>query len=174
MGGLLFVGSLVLGSACASVPAEVQSSLVRCYQFQYDAGARALGLPWGFVLHAQELGDDGPLTLPNLRRAETATSPAGRLDYPFGFWRVTSDDSVQIGHPGGGGFSLSLFPEGQDLAGSGRAVGDVLRPGETPPARGRHTRWWQGGSFVGPPERAALLPPIGAFVAHAPPVDDLP
>ena len=127
----LLASGLVLG-ACASVSDGVSAQLAGCYQFRHDAAARALGLPWGVVLHDEPLEGDWPLLadLPGVMRAETATSPEGRADHPFGYWRTTAADSVEVGSPGGGGFTLTLFPEGEDLVGAGLRGGDAPRPGE--------------------------------------------
>jgi hypothetical protein len=123
-------GALLLG-ACASVPDAAQGQVAGCWQFRWDEGARTLGLPWGVVLHDEPLPGDWPLAAsPEPMLAETATSPTGREDHPFGYWRLTEADSVEIGHPGGGGFTLTLVLEGDDLVGSGVAVGDAVRPGE--------------------------------------------
>lgn len=122
----------LLASACASL-AEPQSDWVGCYQFRWDESARTLGLPWGFELLDEPLEEGWPISASyeGVRRALTATSPTGREDHPFGYWRVTAEDSVEVGYPAGGaGFSLELGREGrQDLAGTAEPVGDVLQPG---------------------------------------------
>jgi hypothetical protein len=116
--------------ACASGASSQPSALAGCYQFERNAGARALGLPWGFVLEDAPLGAGWPLVgdRPGVQRALTATSPTGRADAPFGYW-APAGDSIEIGHPGGGGFVLTLAAAGQDLTGQGVAVGDAVPPG---------------------------------------------
>jgi hypothetical protein len=75
----------------------------------------------------------------NVRKALTATSATAREDHPFGYWRVTPEDSVELGHPAGGaGFTLILSRDGQDLSGHGRAVGDALPPGAPAGTPARH------------------------------------
>ena len=125
--------------ACASGASSQPSELAGCYQFERNAGARTLGLPWGFVLEDGELGPGWPLVADRVgvQRALTATSPTGRADFPFGYW-APAGDSIEIGHPGGGGFVLTLAPQGQDLIGQGVAVGDAVplggAMGPRPPA----------------------------------------
>jgi len=127
---LSWVAVPLVAAGCSALPSPQAAALAGCYQFRWDAGARALGLPWGVVLLDEPLAEGWPLTasLEGVRRAVTATSPSGRDDHPFGFWRPTSADSVQIGHPAGGGFTLTLAPDGPDLVGQGRAVGDAVAP----------------------------------------------
>jgi hypothetical protein len=113
------------------------AELAGCYQFRWDEGARSLRLPWGVVLVDEPVGYGWMITMryEDVKLALTATSPTEREDHPLGYWRVTAQDSVELGHPGGGaGFTLTLAPAGQDLVGVGRTVGDVLQPGETPPS----------------------------------------
>ena len=116
-----------LVSSCASVPARTVSA-AGCYQFERNDGARALGLPWGVELLAEPLGPGWPLwtDVSGVRSARTATGPVERDDHPFGYWRVTAGDSIEIGHPGGGGAVLTLGPGGQDLVGRGNAAGDAV------------------------------------------------
>lgn len=131
----LALACVAVAAACASLRDAPGSAVAGCYQFRWDAGARALGLPWGLVLLDEPLGEGWLVArqFPAARRAETATSPTGREDHPFGYWRRTSGDSVEVGHPGGGaGFVLTLAPEGRDLVGRGAAVGDALAPGQPP------------------------------------------
>jgi hypothetical protein len=115
-------------AACASGASSQASELAGCYQLERNAGARALGLPWGFVLEDEELGAGWPLVSERagVQRARTATSPTGRADVPFGYWASAAGDSVEIGYPGGGGVVLTLASTGQDLIGQGVAVGDAV------------------------------------------------
>lgn len=115
------------GAACPAPQDGVVAELPACFQFERNAGARALGLPWGFVLEDEALGSGWPLVAdrPGVRRARTATSPTERADQPFGYW-APAGDSVEIGYPGGGGVVLTLSPQGQDLIGQGVAVGDAV------------------------------------------------
>lgn len=135
------IGGLSFGVAatCAPRTAEEASDATACFQFERDAGARALGLPWGAVLEDVPLGEGWPLVSDRagVRRALTATSPTGRADHPFGYWAPAAGDSVELGHPGGGGLVLTLGRSGQDLIGHGTAVGDAVplggRVGPRPP-----------------------------------------
>ena len=132
--GLAFASLVAWG--CASAPAGSDPA-VGCYQFERDAGAAALALPWGVELENEPLGAGWPLMadLAGVRRARTASGPVERDDHPFGYWRPASGDSIEVGHPGGGGVTLMLAPRGQDLIGSGTASGDALRLGAAPGAR---------------------------------------
>jgi hypothetical protein len=129
---------LAVGCASAQQSGADVAAVVGCYQFERDAGARALGLPWGVELHdaalppgSQVLGRSS-----GARVAETATSATARQDHPFGYWASVAGDSLEIGYPGpGGGFVLRLARRGQDLVGLGRAVGDAVRPGDPPGSR---------------------------------------
>jgi hypothetical protein len=121
-----------MGESCPKQAAQAAASLVGCYQFEHDAGAKALGLPWGVVLEDAALGPGWPLVSdrPGVRRATTALSATDRADHPFGYWAPAQGDSIEIGHPGGGALVLTLTPSGQDLIGRGVAAGDAVRPGE--------------------------------------------
>lgn len=128
--GALFAAALV-GAACASAGArDGVDELVGCYQFEVSADSRALGLPWGFELSDEPL--EGWSALPDAREAVTRLTATRVADHPFGFWEPVPEggDSIRVGHPGGGGFLLVLAPEGQDLLGRGRAVGDAVAPGQ--------------------------------------------
>lgn len=130
--GLALAVAFGIGWSCG--PARMvqsASSPVGCYQFERGPGARALGLPWGVELEDVPLGPGWPLTtgIEGVRRALTETSPTERADHPFGYWRGIAADSVEIGHPGGGGVVLTLAREGQDLIGRGVAAGDAVSLG---------------------------------------------
>jgi hypothetical protein len=132
------VRAWTLALGCAALSARDASDLAGCYQFRRDEDARSLGLPWGVELLDEPVGYGWMITMrfEDVKKALTATSATERDDHPFGYWRITAEDSVELGHPGGGaGFTLTLAPEGQDLVGRGRPVGDVTPPGQTPPAR---------------------------------------
>jgi hypothetical protein len=121
----------VLGGACASSPegGGTVGDLTGCYQFERTAEARELGLPWGFELLGGALSE-WP-NLPEGRRARTRVTAERTADHPFAFWRPVAGDSIQVGHPGGGGFALSLVRDGRVLRGTARAVGDAVRFGES-------------------------------------------
>lgn len=125
------------GGADETTEAADRTGLPGCYRFRSDASSEALNLPWGVVLDDEPLGDAWPLMarFDDVRRARTATSPTGRADHPFGYWRPVAGDSVEIAHPGGGGLVLTMAPVAGGLEGRGRAAGDVLEPGETPGPR---------------------------------------
>lgn len=129
----LLVPAVLLAAAagCATTQeaADPAGEVAGCYQFTRNDGARELGLPWGFELLDAPLQGWG--NLPDAHAARTRVTEREVRDHPFAYWRWTEADSVQVGHPGGGGFSLTLGPEGQDLVGSARAVGDIVLPGES-------------------------------------------
>lgn len=123
------------GIGAGAVPA--QEPVVGCYRFLETAGSEALGLPWGVILDEGPLEEGWPLVerFEEVRRARTATSETGRADVPFGYWRPVAGDSVEIGHPGGGGVVLVVAPADGGLAGTGRSAGDALQPGQEPGPR---------------------------------------
>lgn len=132
--------SLAAGvSACAPPPAEEgdTASLTGCYRFERDEGSDALGLPWGIVLDDEELDGEWPIVdeFDRVREAGTLQSASERTDHPFAYWRVTERDSVEVGHPGGGGVTLVLGSDEEALVGGGRSGGDALAPGEESGAR---------------------------------------
>jgi hypothetical protein len=130
--GWLATTAALIGVGCASAqqPQADEAAAVGCYQFERNAAARELGLPWGVELRAAAL-PPGSLVLdrsPDARLAETATSPTARADHPFGYWTRSPGDSLEIGYAGpGGALVLRLARRGQDLIGVGRAVGDAVR-----------------------------------------------
>lgn len=130
-GAALAVIAGILGGACASGPGggETVAELPGCYQFQRTAEARELGLPWGFDLLEGDLS--GWPNLPDGRTARTRVTADSTADHPFAFWRPLAGDSIRVGHPGGGGFSLSLVRDGLALRGTARPVGDAVRLGES-------------------------------------------
>ena len=127
---------LLAGAACASARPEqtADSGVTGCYQFERTREVRSLGLPWGFVLVDEPL--EGWGNIPDGRVAYTALSPSELRDHPFGYWRQAAGDTVVVGHPGGSGFSLKLLPGERSLAGTARALGDVVPPGQDPSGRG--------------------------------------
>jgi hypothetical protein len=131
--GWLATPAALIAVGCASAQQADEAAAAGCYQFERDAAARALGLPWGIELHEAALPPGSPVLdrSPDARVAETATSPTARQDHPFGYWVRVAGDSLEIGYPGpGGAFVLRMARHGQDLIGLGRAVGDVVRPGD--------------------------------------------
>lgn len=130
--GVLLVGAFLV-TGCASSGGGSDPELVGCYQFHWDEQARELGLPWGFELLPGELA--GWSNVPDARIALTRTGEGGTRDHPFRYWSTGEGDTVRIGHPGGGGFALALVPEGRNLVGTARPVGDVVMPGQQEPDR---------------------------------------
>ncbi len=120
-----------MGESCPKQAMQAAASVAGCYQFERDAGAKTLGLPWGVVLEDAALGPGWPLVndRPGVRRAVTALSAKDRADAPFGYWAAAPGDSIEVGYPGGGATVLFLAPSGKDLVGRGYAAGDVVRPG---------------------------------------------
>jgi hypothetical protein len=130
----LGIGSLLLGGcASSSAPARVEA-LRGCWYFEQDEAARQIRLPWGVELMLDTLeGWPAVQALEGVRRAATLT-PAGARDFPLGYWRPSAaGDSVELGHPGGGGLAVEVAVPPQNasspvLTGTVRPVGDVLRP----------------------------------------------
>lgn len=126
---------MVIVLACASTPDAERSSRTGCYYFERDQAAVELRLPWGVRLL------DGPLEgwpalaqRPGVHPA-TTLRPTGETDHPFGYWAEASGDTIEVGHPGGGGLVLTLVPDGaggRNLRGTARPVGDAV------PVEGAH------------------------------------
>ena len=111
-------------------------ALLGCWYFEQE-DALQIRLPWGVRLTQDSLeGWPALQGLEGVRRASTLT-PSGSQDFPFGFWRLSpGGDSLDLGHPGGGGLAVDVETPAQDasppvLAGTVRPVGDVLRSGDS-------------------------------------------
>lgn len=127
---LIPLALLVLTTACAAnheASEAEDEGLLGCYQFEWTETARELGLPWGFELLPGEL--EG-WNIPDAHPAMTWQTASRRIDHPFAYWREVAD-TVKVGHPGGGGFALTLREEGRTLRGMARPVGDAVRFGES-------------------------------------------
>lgn len=123
-GPLLFLVTLALG--CASTGDSVPSGeLVGCYYFEQDAAAREMRLPWGFRLMDEPLAGWPRMAEQDAWAAETLVDEDTTRDSPFAHWQVLPGDSIRVGHPGGGGWSLTLAPTETGLAGTARPVGDA-------------------------------------------------
>ncbi|HUF12014.1 MAG TPA: hypothetical protein VMN78_02815 [Longimicrobiales bacterium] len=121
---------LVLAAfACVSTPPQPPMiDPVGCWYFDRDEAAAALNLPWGVRLSADTLTG-----WPRIEARVAATlNPEAEADHPFGYWMTVPDDSIEIGYPGGGGLVLRLARGEMAMAGTARAVGDVLTPGVEP------------------------------------------
>ena len=132
------LAAVMLAAGCLSIAEGHGPGYPGCYQFYRDEGARVLGLPWGLELFDEPLGGGWMVTMrfPNVMKALTATSAAEREDHPIGYWREVPGDSIELGHPGGGGgYTLLLTLNGQDLVGRATAVGDAGIPGQPRPTR---------------------------------------
>ena len=123
---------LILMCGCQTPQRAVeQRPVTGCFQFEWNAAAKTLGLPWGFELLAGPL--EGWGNLPEAQTALTRLTELRIADHPFAFWDRVAADSVRVGHPGGGAFSLTLGESGQDLVGWGRSTGDALPLGGVRP-----------------------------------------
>jgi hypothetical protein len=132
------LAAATLAAACLSIAEGRGPGYAGCYQFYRDEGARVLGLPWGLELLDEPLAGGWMVTMrfPDVMKALTATSPTAREDHPIGYWREIPGDSIELGHPGGGGgYTLLLTLDGQDLVGRATAVGDAGAPGQPRPTR---------------------------------------
>jgi hypothetical protein len=128
------VGLLLLTAAACSIQRNGdggRDDFAGCYQFRWDAAAAEMRLPWGFDLLEEPL--EGWGNVPDGRVARTRTTERTMRDQPFAFWRRAGQDSIRVGHPGGGGLSLSLARQGPDLVGTARTLGDAIPLGEPPP-----------------------------------------
>ena len=128
--------SLVTAGCATASDRMAPEALLGCWYFERETAGEGLRLPWGVRL------TDGPLRgwpavegLDGIRVASTLT-PAGERDFPLGYWRPTAGgDSLQLGHPGGGGLVVdAAVPMARAdrpvLEGAARSVGDALQPGQ--------------------------------------------
>lgn len=130
--------SILLGCAAVLGSGPDPGTLAGCYRFERNPGAEELRLPWGLLVRAEPLEEGWPLMerFDDVYAALTLESASRWIDHPFGYWRPVEGDSLQVGHPGGGGIVLVLAPrEDGGLAGRGRDAGDAVRPGEDPGQR---------------------------------------
>lgn len=112
-------------TACATSGQGAAPDLTGCHYFEQDAQTRALGLPWGIRLTDEPI-DGWPLLEGRDARAAWTLTPEAERDHPFGYWLRTAEDSLEVGHPGGGGIVLELTVDGQTLRGTARSAGDVI------------------------------------------------
>lgn len=121
------------GASGGAVSAADRPPPLGCYQIEWNADMARMGLPWGFELWAEPLGEEGDATA---YRAVTRVTATRRSDVPFNVWRRIDDERIRVGYaPVGGALSLALHPEGDALVGTVQAVGDALEPGQDPGPR---------------------------------------
>lgn len=126
--------------ACASTQAGDAQDVAGCYYFEQDATARQLNLPWGVRLTTEPL-TGWPALEGSAYVAVTLWDVDRTTDFPFGYWQTTAVDSIRIGYPGMGGFSLELTPENGVLEGVAVPMGDAgLGPRTPHPIRLQHAR----------------------------------
>jgi hypothetical protein len=127
--GLVLCCAGVAAGACVSTPEAQLGELAGCYYFERDAAAEDLRLPWGVHFLPESLqGWPAWEEHPGVRSAVTLVNETEARAFPFGYWRPLGGDSLEVGHPGGGGLILRLAVEPGRLEGTVRPVGDVLRP----------------------------------------------
>lgn len=121
--GLLL--ALTVG-ACASTPNGDAQDLAGCYYFEQDATSQRIGMPWGVQLTADSLTGWAPLDQqPDTYVAVTLLGPDRTRDIPFGYWQKRGADSLRIGYPSMGAWSLDLTVEEERLIGTAEEVGDA-------------------------------------------------
>lgn len=137
--GLILV---LTASACVSTPNGDAQDLAGCYYFEQDATAQRLGMPWGVQLTADSLTDWAPLDQqPDTYFAVTLLGPERTRDFPFGYWQKRGADSVRIGYPSLGAWSLDLAWEEGRLVGTAQEVGDAgLAERRSYPVQLQHAR----------------------------------
>lgn len=123
----LLLSATILIAACGGMPERTDPRpLVGCHYFVQDHVARDLQLPWGVRLLDQPLeGWPALQQRPDVRKATTLTGH-DEVDFPFGYWVVTADDSLEIGYPAGGGLLLDLAIRDGAFHGHARPVGDAV------------------------------------------------
>jgi hypothetical protein len=122
--------ALCAPAACVTTPPAPRVA-AGCYYFERDATAVRLNLPWGVRLLADTL-EGWPVIQQrrDVRGAVTLVGHGETAAFPFGYWLPLGADSVEIGYPAGGGLLLELQVGPGRLAGTARALGDAMRPGE--------------------------------------------
>jgi hypothetical protein len=133
------IATSLLAGACAGMPEHSEPGpVLGCHYFVQDQAARDLQLPWGVRLHDDALtGWPAIQQRDGVRRATTLTG-TGEVDFPFGYWIRTAQDSIELGYPGGGGLLLELAVADTTMRGTARAVGDATPPPAAAPAETRH------------------------------------
>jgi hypothetical protein len=137
---LLVLGSLCLLGACASSPNGAAQQLAGCYYFEQDETARELNLPWGVELTSDSLSSPFLKGQENVRAAITLADPERTADFPFGYWQPLTEQTLRLGYPGMGGFTVDLTVEGDALTGRIAGAGDVATGAPMLAARVRLTR----------------------------------
>jgi hypothetical protein len=99
--------------------------LVGCHYFVQDDVARDLQLPWGVRLLDDPWRAGPPPAAPGVMQATTLTGH-DEVDFPFGYWVVSAQDSLEIGYPAGGGLLLELAMINGAFEGRARPVGDAV------------------------------------------------
>lgn len=122
---LLALGSLCLLGACASSPDGAAQELAGCYYFEQDETARELNLPWGVQLTTDSLDSPFLEGQENVRAAITLADGERTADFPFGYWQPLTEETLRLGHPGMGGFTVDLTIDGDALSGRLAGEGDV-------------------------------------------------
>lgn len=113
-------------AACAGAPPDPSpDNLAGCYFFQRDDAARSFRLPEGVRLTTDPLeGWPAIMQRGGVMVAVTLTDQ-GLADYPFGYWLIEDDGTVEAGYPAGGGIVLDMAVGRDRLEGTARALGDV-------------------------------------------------
>jgi hypothetical protein len=128
------VALATLAMACPGAPEQPDPrALAGCHFFIQDETAEHLALPWGVRLLDTPLeGWPAIQQRGDVYRATTLTGH-DEVDFPFGYWIRTANDSLEIGYPAGGGLLLELATHNGSFGGVARGVGDLLPPPGTPP-----------------------------------------
>lgn len=100
---------------------------VGCWYFERDAAATALNLPWGVQLDGDALTGWPALERRGGARVARTIQAEGAAQHPFGYWMMAGD-SIEIGHPGGGGLLLTLDARATAMSGVATALGDAITP----------------------------------------------
>jgi len=126
---VLPIASALLLSGCAHNAQHADAAdPVGCWYFERDDAASTLNLPWGIGLDSSALTGWPALDRRGGARVARTLHAAGPAEHPFGYW-LQVGDSVEVGHPGGGGLLLTLEPGAAVMTGTARPIGDVVAPG---------------------------------------------
>ena len=132
-GRLLLLAAVATALGCASAaPPSTVEELEGCYFFRQDDAARALRLPDGIHLTPRPLEGWPAIMQRGAVKVAVTLSERGPVGYPFGYWLLEDDGSVEVGYPAGGGIVLDLMPGREELQGIARTYGDAIAYGEEP------------------------------------------
>lgn len=128
---LLPLAAVSCAVACSMAPPPSSvPALAGCYYFERNDTARNLRLPEGIRLTERPLEGWPAIMQRGAVKVALTLTGQGPADYPFGYWLLEDDGSLEVGYPAGGAILLELVPTRDRLEGTARAHGDTERFGQ--------------------------------------------